>query len=383
MRLSSFMPGGLIVPALLSQVLAAAGVTFTGNGAVGTSFMGKELKSLGAVAQLPKKLGTLKFDRVRVVMKLSHLDVLATITYDRAELPAAWAQSSALKLELVKADGGSDFEGYGLKDFTTVPQRRKLEEVSAEIKVLLQQKTGVKEETRWDESREAWVKTKIPIFDAGTSISSGTVRVSLERLAGEQDKHGVISVAFPDAAWMARVADTHIGSGTRTLHSIIQCQKDADETLPVNVWVRIFAFNLGDWPELKDKGWAGLKASVAEEFLKEDKKVDFGWGYLIEEKSQPKAGATLSWAPATVAGQPGLVALHANRPPLYLTVRPPYVIAAIPEHAAEYHDKRTGKTGPLPPEQAAQVKQALEGLIAAIQPLKGEAPAGNWVAPVK
>ena len=385
MGFTRLLHGYSIMPVLLATNLAmAAGVvTFSGNGAPGKTFQGKGLKTLSAVAQLPKKLGAFKFDRVQVVMQLSHLDVLASITYDRAALPAAWANSSALKLDLVKAEGGSDFDGYGLPDFTAVPQRRKLEEVSAGIKVLLLRKTGEKEEVRWVEERQAMVKSKIPVFDAGTSISEGTVKVTLERLSGAQDKDGVISVSFPDPKWMARVQDTHIGSGTRTMHSIIQCQKDADDTLPVNVWIRVFAFDLGNWPELKDKGWPALKASVAEEFLKQDKNVDFGWGYLIEEKSPPKSGATLSWAPATVAGQPGLVALHANRPPLYLTVRPPYVIAAIPEHMTEYFDKLMGKTMVLSPEQQAQVKQVLEGFIAAIKPLKGSVPLGVWVAPEK
>ncbi|MDP2875087.1 MAG: hypothetical protein Q8O00_02815, partial [Holophaga sp.] len=174
--------------AILSIAVLAAPVTFTAGGKAGTAFKGKELKQLTASAKLPQKLGAMKFDRIRVVMKLSHLDVVASIVYDRANVPAAWMGAKALTFDLVREGDGSDFEGYGLKDFTSVPQRRKLDEMSADIKVLLLKKIGEKEEKRWDESRSAFVKSKIPVFDAGTAISEGTVKVLLERQAGDQDK---------------------------------------------------------------------------------------------------------------------------------------------------------------------------------------------------
>jgi hypothetical protein len=254
----------------------------------------------------------MKFDRIRVVMKLSHLDVVASIVYDRAHVPSAWMGSKALTIELVREGGGSDFEGYGLKDFTVVPQRQKRSEMSAEVKVLLLKKVGEKQEKRWDESRGALITSRIPVFDAGTSVSEGTVKVTLERQTRQQDKAGMHAIELPDTKWAIRVDDKPISSGLRSVHSIIRSTREADETIPVDLYIYSFAFDLADWPEFKDKGWPGLKDSVAEEFLKQDKKVDFGWGYLLEEKGQrPMGSIKLTWSPATVANQAGLVS-HAR-----------------------------------------------------------------------
>ncbi|MDP2874861.1 MAG: hypothetical protein Q8O00_01675, partial [Holophaga sp.] len=173
-------------------------------------------------------------------------------------------------------------------------------------------------------------------------------------------------------------------SGLRSVHSLVRSTREADEAIPVDLEVYAFAFDLADWPELKDKGWPGLKESVAEEFLKQDKKVDFGWGFLLEEKGQRAMGSVkLAWMPTAVAGQPGLLVQCPGRPNLYLTARPPYVIAAFTEYRTEYVNKRMGKEMPLSPEQQAVIKKTLEDFITAIKPQKGEAPTGNWAVPAK
>jgi len=379
-----------------SVAIASAAVTFKNNGTSGTTFKGSDLKNLTATITLPKKLKDYKFDQVRVLLKLSHLDVDGIIYSDRVDLPASWGNSNAITVNVINPDGTSEFEDssggvFGLKDFTTVPQRQKLQTMKATVQIKVYAKTGEKWQSWWDRMSRTWKSSSRPVYNAGTVITEGTMTVSLDKLTGLADAKGMISLDFPDTAWSGDTYTWKDLPGERRQFTEIRLARDAGGAIPVDAKLSAFAFDLNEWPELKDKGWAGLKQSVKEDFTLGRNEVQFGWDRLLSSENidTDLVGKIPSgvWSEATVAGQPGLKAQFAKKEtynaklfgPLYLTVRPPIVIASWYSYKDGYYDKQMGKDIKLSQNQKQDISAALEKVIAGMKPLKGETPVEPWL----
>lgn len=380
---------------MVSASFSWAGVIFKNNGSTGTRFKGNDLKKLTATITLPKKLKDYKFDQVRVLLTLSHLDVDGVIYSDRVELPAAWAHSKSITVNVINPDGTSDFEdssggAFGLKDFTTVPQSQNLQTMTATVQLKTYVKTGEKWQSWWDRMSRSWKSSSRPIYNSGTVLTEGTITVNLDKLTGLSDKNGVISLEFPDDTWSGDTYTWKDLPGERRQFTEIRLARNAGGSIPVDSKVTAFAFDLNDWPELKDKGWDGLKQSVKEDFSLGRKEVQFGWDRLLPyeniDKTLARKMSSDVWTGATVAGQPGLKAVLTQLEtynaklygPLYLTVRPPYVIASWYSYKDGYYDNRMGKDITLSQNQKQEISKALEQVIANIKPLKGENPTELW-----
>jgi len=379
-----------------SVALSWGGVIFKNNGTPGTTFKSSDLKNLTVTLTLPKKLKDYKFDQVRVILRLSHLDVDGIVYSDRVDLPANWANSNSITVNVITPDGNSDFEdssggSFGLKDFTTTPQSQQLQTMTATVLIKAYTKTGEKWQSYWDKMSRTWKSSSRPVYNAGTVITEGTMTVTLDKISGFSDKNGVISIELPDKSWTGKTLTRDDLPGERRQFTEIRLYRDAGGAIPVDVKLSAFAFDLNDWPELKDKGWDGLKQSVTADFTNAKSEAQFGWDRIITSESTDKDKANSpsngAWITTTVAGQPGLKSVfiiketysHKAYAPLYLTVRPPYVIAAWYYFKDDYYDKRMGKDMKLSPTQNQEVVSALEQVIAKIKPLKGENTTELWI----
>jgi hypothetical protein len=190
---------------VLSSAISWGGVTFKNNGVPGTTFKGSDLKNLTATITLPKKLASYKFDQTRVILRLSHLDVDGVVYSDYIDLPDAWAKSNSITVNMITPDGKSDFEdssggSFGLKDFTTTPQRQQLQSMTATVLIKIYTKTGEKWQSYWDKMSRTWKSSSRPVYNSGTVLTEDTMTVTLDKISVPTEKNDTAQDPAPNDA---------------------------------------------------------------------------------------------------------------------------------------------------------------------------------------
>lgn len=217
---------------VLSAAISWGGVTFKNNDVPGTTFKGNDLKNLTATITLPKKLKDYKFDQVRVILRLSHLDVDGVVYSDYVDLPATWAKSNSITVNMTTPDGKSDFEdssggSFGLKDFTSTPQQQQLQSMTATVLIKIYTKTGEKWQSYWDRMSRTWKSSSRPVYNSGTVLTEGTMTVTLDKISVPTEKNetttnSVPNNAEPDLNQQANQPERQQGNPTRQIKGILK-----------------------------------------------------------------------------------------------------------------------------------------------------------------
>jgi hypothetical protein len=143
-----------------------------------------------------------EYDLVKYTLSLNSHDAVAEKRYISSPDLHGLAPDQNTALWISNPDDQqSDFtftdHPVSMLDLCDIPRKRKLKSLDIQVHATAHHQTGIREETEWNVDEQRWIRSHIPLYDAGLSFAEGTMAITqLPPFTRIVDDAGVIEVGF-------------------------------------------------------------------------------------------------------------------------------------------------------------------------------------------